>query len=187
MSLAVHPQDVTLTARASGSQRLDTLVEPGEALGGGVVQIGGAFAVYTLGRLTGRPRAAIVGADLVRAQIVNATLTQAIKLSVDRARPDNGRFSFPSGHTSGAFATAAVLRQHFGWKAALPAYSLAVMVAGSRLQENRHFASDVIFGAAVGLVSGRAVTVGHGRGRFAVTPVAAPGAGGLSLTLVGAQ
>ena len=48
---------------------------------------------------------------------------------------------------------------HFGWKAGVPAYGLAAYVAGSRLQENRHYMSDVLFGAAVGIVSGRTVTI----------------------------
>src|SRR4030095_7106445 len=116
----------------------------------------------------------ILGADLLRAQIVNTALTQSIKMAVQRTRPDQGRFSFPSGHTSATFATATVLQRHFGWRVAIPAYGLATYVAGSRLQKNRDYASDVIFGAAVGVVAGRTVKVGHGTGGFVVSPVAIP-------------
>jgi membrane-associated phospholipid phosphatase len=125
-----------------------------------------------------------VGADLVQAQIVAGMMTQGLKLAVGRTRPNNGRFSFPSGHASATFANAAVLQRHFGWKVGLPAYGVATYVAASRLQDNRHYASDVIFGAALGIVAGRTMTVGHGRGTFALAPVAVPGGAGVTFTRV---
>ena len=163
------------------------MFEAGEVVGGGVAQVGTAFATYALGRVAKSPRTAAVGADLVRAQILNAVLTQGVKLSVGRTRPDGSRFSFPSGHTSSSFATAAVLQRHFGWRAGVPAYGLAAYIAGSRLQENKHYLSDVVFGAAIGIVAGRTVTIGRGQARFAVAPVAAPGGAGVGLTWVGRQ
>lgn len=183
-SLAVHPRDEVLTRRASGSEPLDEVLDGGAVAGGGVVQFGAAFGAYFLGRASGHPRLTLLGADLVRGQIVNAVLTQGVKFAVQRHRPDGGRYSFPSGHTSSAFATAAVIQRHFGWKAAAPAYALATYVGASRLSENKHFASDVIFGAAVGLASGYSVTVGRGPARFDVFPMAAPGGGGVTFSLV---
>ena len=58
----------------------------------------------------------------------------------------------------------------FGWKAGVAAYSTAVYVGLSRLSENKHFASDVAFGAAIGIFSGRAVMLGHGKTRLDVYP-----------------
>lgn len=186
-SFALRGQDATVTRNWSTSPALDGLFEPGATVGGAAVQFGGAVATFALGRATKSPRLSIVGADLVRAQIVGTVLTQSIKVSTGRRRPDGTRFSFPSGHTSSSFATASVLQRHFGWKAGLPAYGLAAFVAGSRLQENKHYMSDVIFGAAVGIVSGRAVTVGRGRGAFSVAPFAVRGGGGVGFTLIGSQ
>ena len=110
------------------------------------------------------------------------TLTSAVKLSVRRARPDGTQYSFPSGHTSVSFATATVLQRHLGWKAGVPAYALATYVAASRVQDKRHFLSDVAFGAAIGIVAGRTVTLGRGEHRVTMAPAATPGGGGLSLT-----
>ena len=45
----------------------------------------------------------------------------------------------------------------------------------------------MIFGAALGIVAGRAVTVGHGASTFALMPIAVPKGAGIGLTLVGAQ
>ena len=78
-----------------------------------------------------------------------------------------------------------MLQRHFGWKAGVPAYALATYVAGSRLQENRHYVSDVMFGAAIGILAGRTVTVGRGSSRFAVAPLATNGGVGVALVKVG--
>src|SRR5262245_8410944 len=49
---------------------------------------------------------------------------------------------------------ATVLQQHLGYRAAIPTYLVASYVAMSRLHDNRHYASDVIFGAATGIMTG---------------------------------
>jgi membrane-associated phospholipid phosphatase len=107
-----------------------------------------------------------------------------LKYSIRRVRPDDTPFSFPSGHTAVSFASATVLQRHFGWKIGVPAYALASYVGASRIQAKRHYFSDVAFGAALGIVAGRSVTVGRGDGRFAVAPMAAPG-GGVGFTWIG--
>ncbi len=152
-----------------------------------MVQAGGALGTYLVGRFAHRPDVAIVGADLVRAQVVGAGITWGIKVATNRQRPDGSRYSFPSGHSASSFATAAVLERHFGWKVGLPAYGLALYVAVSRLSENKHYLSDVIFGAGIGIVSGRAVTVGRGAQTFAMSPTVVRGGVGLTLTRIGAQ
>jgi membrane-associated phospholipid phosphatase len=184
LSFALHGEDAEITRRFAASPTVEEVLEPGEALGGGVVQFGTAIGMYALGRGIHSQRLALVGADLVRSQILNTGLTQGIKLAVGRERPDGGGYSFPSGHTSSSFATATVLQRHFGWRAGIPAYGLAAFVGGSRLQQNRHYLSDVIFGAAVGIVSGRTTTIGRGKAPFSITPFAVRRGGGVSVTLV---
>jgi hypothetical protein len=78
-----------------------------------------------------------------------------------------------------------VLQRHFGWKVGAPAYGVAAYVAASRVEMKRHYLSDVAFGAALGIVAGRTVTVGRTH-RFMVTPLpAASGTGGgVGLTLL---
>jgi len=188
-ALAVHGEDADVTRRASGSEVIDETFDSGEFIGGGLAQFGAAFATYAIGRASHDRATAVLGADLFRAQLLCAGLTQGVKFAVDRSRPDGSHYSFPSGHTSGTFATAAVLQRHYGWKVGAPAYAIAAYVGASRLSENQHFLSDVLFGAGLGIVSGRAVTVGHGKSTMALVPLGAPGGGGggLGLTLVGAQ
>jgi membrane-associated phospholipid phosphatase len=59
---------------------------------------------------------------------------------------------------------------------------MATYVAASRLTENRHYLSDVLFGAGIGIVSGRAVTIRRGSERFALSPAVYHH--GVSLSLV---
>jgi hypothetical protein len=157
--------------------------ESGQLIGSSPFQMGGALTAYTIGRLTGSERTMQVSADLFRAQTVAQLTTYAMKYSIRRTRPDGTRFSFPSGHTSVTFASATVMQRHFGWKAGIPAYGLAAFVAGSRLQTRRHHLSDVAFGAALGIMAGRTVTVGRGRSRLTVAPSATTA--GAGVTVVG--
>lgn len=159
--------------------------ESGQTIGSAPFQLGGALTVYAIGRMSGNTRAVQVGGDLFRAQTVAQLTTYAMKYTIRRTRPDGTRFSFPSGHTSVTFASATVLQRNFGWKVGAPAYAVATFVAGSRLQTRRHHLSDVAFGAALGILAGRTVTVGRGASRFAVAPRAHPNGVGVSVTLVG--
>ena len=78
-------------------------------------------------------------------------------------RPDgSSELSYPSGHTSGTFASATVLKRHFGWKVGIPAFSVASYVGASRLALNRHYLSDVVFRAAIGIAAGRTITFSRG-------------------------
>lgn len=183
LAVAVHENDPRITESAVGSAGLEGFLDSGSPLGNGFVQGGGALGTYVIGRLTHRPDIASVGGLLLRAQVINAALTQGIKVITDRERPDGGRRSFPSGHTSSTFATATVLYRQYGWKAGVPGYALAAYVAGSRLSENAHFLSDVLFGAGIGIVSGRTVTVGRVH-PFSIAPIAGPGAVGITFTRI---
>jgi membrane-associated phospholipid phosphatase len=101
---------------------------------------------------------------------VAGAATFALKHAIRRARPDGEPRSFPSGHAAGTFAVATVIQRHFGVKGAIPAYGAAVIISGARLQANSHYATDVILGAALGVLSGRAATFDLGRRRLSVSP-----------------
>lgn len=175
-----------LNSDLKGGTGLDHVFEAGQILGGGIVQVGGAFATFGLGKLLSNADAKDLGRDLIRAQIVTHTLTFATKVAVGRERPDSSNHrSFPSGHASGTFATATVLQRHYGWKAGVPAYAVAGYIATSRLNEAKHYLSDVVFGAAVGILAGRTVTLNLARARFAVSPMLTPGGCGVQLTWLG--
>jgi undecaprenyl-diphosphatase len=85
-------------------------------------------------------------------------VTDIVKGIFDRTRPDGGPYSFPSGHTTCAFAAAIVLARR--WPRLRYVFYLgAAGVGASRVVCLRHFPSDVLAGAAVGTVFGLAAAV----------------------------
>ena len=186
-AFAGHQVDTRVVNTFPTSASFDSAAKTGNALGSLPIQLGTALATYALGKSTHNSTVTSLGSELFRAQVVSGAITQGLKFAVDRTRPDGTAYSFPSGHTSSAFATATVLERNFGWKVGVPAYGIASWVAASRMESKRHYLSDVAFGAAVGIVAGRTVTIGRGDARFAVAPAVAPGGGGVNFTWVGSH
>lgn len=151
----------------------------GEKAGEGWVQATAALGTYAVGRLSGKPAITHLGSDLIRAQFLNGLVTTSLKYAVDRTRPNGGSFSFPSGHTSAAFTSAAVLQGHYGWKAGAPAFALAGFIGWTRVRDHAHWSSDVVTGATLGTIVGITVTRGHRVGNWSIAP--APTAGGFAI------
>ena len=99
------------------------------------------------------------GRLLSSAFIGGGLVVLGMKQIVRRKRPledELGDPSFPSGHTSIAFSMATVLGyQYPKWR--IPLYIGAGLVGLSRIYLGRHYASDVLMGAAVGTISGTVV------------------------------
>lgn len=127
--------------------------------------VGAAVAVlFATGRAANGPRYRAMTYDVMHAFLINAGYTTLLKEVVQRERPNGeDRLSFPSGHASNAFTLAAVAERHYGWKAGLPAYTVASLVAVSRLQRNKHYLSDVMAGATLGYIVGRTVVRVNGQ------------------------
>lgn len=133
--------------------------------------LGGFEAWGVIGK---NPRARAVAMDGLTASIIaGGIITPALKYSIGRMRPNqtsatfsfkpfSGHDSFPSGHVTQAFAVATVIASHYDawWQQSL-AYGTASLVGWGRIQQNRHFASDVVAGAAIGWAVGRAVVRRH--------------------------
>jgi membrane-associated phospholipid phosphatase len=186
LALGVHHWDNSINAHLVNNTT-DRLWTPGHIVGSTPAILGAAGAAYVFGRATGRTRLQHLGMDEIEAAILAEGITQGTKLAVRRDRPaqtdgqQSQTYSFPSGHSMLTFAGATVLQQHLGYKAAIPTYLIASYVAMSRLHDNRHYASDVMFGATMGVVVGRSVTF-HGR-NFYASPMLLPDGGGIQLAL----
>jgi len=181
VAAAVHPADHRINARLVNSSTNGVWI-PGKVIGGTPTILGAGFATYIIGRTEKMNRLQHLGMDEIEAALLSEGIVEGAKQIGRRDRPlrlDGTKqlgFSFPSGHAATTFAAATVLQQHLGYKAGVPTYLIASYVAASRLHDNRHFASDVVFGAATGIVIGRSVTW-HGR-NFYATPMLLPkGAG----------
>jgi membrane-associated phospholipid phosphatase len=90
--------------------------------------------------------------------IIMLGTVNALKYTTDQIRPDGSSAnSFPSGHTANAFFGATILAKEYSDKSILIAiggYSVATATGALRMLNNRHWASDVLVGAGIGIVSG---------------------------------
>ncbi|GAB3177380.1 phosphatase PAP2 family protein [Telluribacter humicola] len=97
--------------------------------------------------------------------IVSGVLAQGItttfKVLSKYPRPDKDGFdSFASGHTTAAFTGATLLHQEYGHRSvwySVGGYGVATSVATLRMLNNRHWLSDVLFGAGVGIGTTKAM------------------------------
>lgn len=86
------------------------------------------------------------------------SLVNGVKYGVGKLRPDNSSSnSFPSGHTAMAFYGATLLHKEYGsslspW-ISIGGYAAAIGTAMGRILNNRHWISDVLSGAAIGIFS----------------------------------
>ena len=147
-----QPQMVQALDRSSA----DGFFDIGDRFGAGETIAGLAAASWLGGALTQRPGLVAFGQDLTSAFVATSAYTWAFKLSFDRERPNGGAHSFPSGHTALAFAAASVVDRHTGPLPSLGAYLLASATMAGRMEDNRHYLSDVLFGATLGLTVGGA-------------------------------
>ena len=176
LALGSRPFDQAVNTRLINHyDGVDAVFAPAKYYGNTPEQLAFSLGTWLIGRATHRPRVAHLGLDLLRAQALTEMLVEPIKFAAGRERPDaSNRLSFPSGHAAITFAAAAVIERHLGWKGSLAAYAVAAYVSTSRLHDNRHYLSDVAFGAAVGTIAGRTVTQ-HGADNWSVIPVDIPG------------
>jgi membrane-associated phospholipid phosphatase len=183
--VAARPLDTYLTRKAQqpalqyspilghSATVVRLLAVPGSLIGGS--------AFYLLGRV--RHDRAMSDAMLhsMEAVVVTDVVTSGVKLVAGRARPyvdtnnphnfklfrgfqSDAYQSFPSGHSSTAFAMAAALTAEAGvWHPHQQklvggvTYTLATLTGISRIYNNMHWSSDVVGGAALGTLTGLAV------------------------------
>jgi membrane-associated phospholipid phosphatase len=175
-AVAVHPADQPLSDWAQTSA---PSMPGAEWYGSELVQMPVAIAWWIAGSAAGSDGQASAGRDLLRGQIAAVSWTYAIKLTVNRTRPNGESHSFPSGHASTSFTTAMVLQEHFGWKVGVPAFAMAAYTGVERVAANQHWASDVVFGAALGMAGARTVTLHVRKTRVSMAPHTVPGGAGV--------
>lgn len=86
-----------------------------------------------------------------------AGTVQGLKNTTNVMRPDGSdNHSFPSGHTATAFMTATMLNKEYGYKSpwiGVGAYSVATATGLMRMANNKHWLSDVLVGAGIGIMA----------------------------------
>lgn len=186
-ALLAHPIDHQTNAHIVSSTAVGRFFAPGKWIGSAWVESGASLGLYFGGRyfvpeVEGQPRTnkySHLGYDLLRAQVLSQAIVHGIKYTVRRDRPTGECCSFPSGHAATAFAVASVLERHLGYRAAWPTLVIATYVGASRLHDNRHYLSDVLFGAGIGVATGWTIVGRHGRNEYTMMPM--PTRGGMMI------
>jgi membrane-associated phospholipid phosphatase len=145
------------------------------------------IGLYTYGRIRNQGRVADLGLHGTEALVLGGQLAFVMKGIAGRARPyvntnDPHNYSFmrgfregtdyrafPSGHAISAFAAAAAVTSEAkrwwgtkaGWIVGSVLYTGAAGVAWSRMYDNKHWATDVLTGAAIGTFTGLKVVHYH--------------------------
>ena len=118
-----------------------------------------AASVYLLNAVGIKGKHKILDRTIILAMstIISSQLVTALKHATHQLRPDNSTYnSFPSGHTTTAFVGAEMMNQEFGWRSpwySVAGYSMATGTAFLRIMNNRHWLSDVVAGAGIGMLS----------------------------------
>src|ERR1035437_4785795 len=154
-----------------------------------ITRFGGVYEGYTLaaiatyGMVFKKKKMVTTTLLATQAYITGGALENVMKFLGGRTRPSNydqgkepeldfrgpfstsGSTSFPSGHTTVAFAAATVFASEYKDIKFVPviAYSAATLIGLSRITENQHWATDVLAGAAIGYLAGKNVVNNYHR------------------------
>ena len=94
---------------------------------------------------------------LAVSSIVTNQIVTSLKHATHQMRPDGSTYnSFPSGHTATAFVGAEFMNQELGWHSqwySFAGYTMSTATGMLRVANNRHWLSDVIAGAGIGILT----------------------------------
>lgn len=177
----------------------DNLSDWFEPFGNGFITVPTMIGFYIYGRLAENKKVKRAALLATESFLVTGLFTTILKAASGRPRPDRGEQagvfkifntsdkSFPSGHTSTAFAIATVLANEYENipLVAPVSYGIATMTGLSRINDNKHWASDVVFGAALGYFTSKTILRLHNNQKgqhFTIYPRADFNGGGLVLS-----
>ena len=189
-------RDVFEDNRSSTTDDFANLFEP---FGNGLVTIPALAAFYIFGHYDENDKAKRTALIATESFLVTGLYTTVIKVSMGRHRPSTGdsstsfdgfttdHKSFPSGHTSTAFAIATVIANKYEETPYLKpiSYGIASLTGLSRINDDKHWASDVFFGAALGYFTSKTILRLHNNKKgqhFTIYPRADSRGGGIVLS-----
>lgn len=122
------------------------------------------------------PKAYDRAMGMIKATAYSTIVTSALKYTIREPRPNaaNEKNSFPSGHSTTAFAFSGYVAAEHGWGWGSAALLLSTFTAYSRINDNRHYLHDVMAGATIGWVYGWGISRHQRQNREKETPIVLP-------------
>ena len=161
-----------------------------DVYGGSSFNLPASLSIWALGEVGNKKGLRDLGADLTRTMTLTQFAVAPVKLATRRRRPDGSNHrSFPSGHTANAFAAARLIQRKYDMRWAWPLYILGACTGAGRVAGGHHYVSDVVMGAATGIIVGSSVKLrggvaAHtGTGRVTIVPKVTPGGGSVRLAM----
>ncbi len=202
IALSSEEDDVQTWVQGSRSEDTDEVSRYVRPVGSGRYVLPALCALYGYGRIAGSDRASRTALLSLESVVVSGVFTGTIKYLTHKRRPgaagaedvpwngpgfSNADLSFPSGHSTCAFAVATIIASEYGDNAIVPplAYCAAALTAMSRVNDNVHWVPDIIIGSAIGHFTARTIVARHGGGSacgLSVFPRAQAGGVGLAMT-----
>ena len=158
---SIYPYDENIQGHFRNGKKLGKFDTVADYMGKPYVIFPFAIGTFGTGVLFKNEGIAFLGENLTEALLFNEAMTGGLKIIFNRHRPNGGKYSFPSAHSSTWFTIATVFESLYGPVVGIPSYLLAGMIAFSRVDSNSHFVSDVVFGAALGTAIGWGTTRFH--------------------------
>jgi len=156
----------------------DIIYDVANNFGDPVYIMAGCAVLYALNTKSERE----LSAKILEGIAVTGTVGFVLKSAIGRERPsvtDNPKsffhssfkdMSFPSGHTATVFTVAAIIPEHYKnpwlYAATVP---LASLTAAARIYKNKHWVSDTLAGAALGIFTGCVIETAHERFKTELT------------------
>lgn len=171
LAVLAHTWDGEVEKKLQGKEPFSTTADYSNIYGSSYFNLPTSLGIWGVGVFGRYPSLERTGATLLRTMAWTQAVVGPIKLAARRRRPDgSNRLSFPSGHTANAFAIARLMQREHGQRVGIPLYALSVLVAAGRIEDNRHYFSDVVMGAFLGTIVGNAVSLEGNARQFAVRP-----------------
>ena len=195
----VLDDDINEEVKNTRSSNTDSIADVFEPFGDSAFTLPSMLGFYIYGNFWENEKVERTALLAVESFLVTSLFTGVLKVVMGRTRPFEGvsadefkgpsgsNNAFPSGHTSSVFAIATVVAneyEHIPLIAPL-SYGIATMTGYSRLNDNKHWASDVVFGAALGYFTSKTILKLHSnkKGRhFTIFPRIDHRGGGLVLS-----
>ena len=143
-----------------------------------------ASSIFAVSLLTDNEKFQDAAFTSVESLIASVTITAAVKQVIGRARPEenegplhlrpfSGSVSFPSGHTTLAFAIVSPWVFYYPGPLTYSLFVLSTSTGVARIAKSKHWPTDVLAGAAVGILTGRWLSRRHqdaSQSNITVTP-----------------